>query len=284
MKSPLMDRTKKRLKSGVRQLRRRYFDTFHPFSADDLATGIAALGIGRGDGVLVHSSFDAFAGFVGKPTDVISELEKLVGPEGRVLMPTLPFGGTAVEYARQQLVFDVMRTPSRMGLLTELFRRSTDVTRSVHPTHPVAVWGRDAAAFAQGHHVANTPCGTGSPYARLLETDGKILLLGTGIGALTFFHTVEELLEKQLPQSPFTEEVFCLQSRDHSGKIVVTQTRLFEPGMSKRRNLDKLIPELRVRGAWREHQTGRLRMISLDAADIFAAVSAMADRGEYCYD
>ncbi len=181
-------------------------------------------------------------------------------------------------------LFDVRRTPSRMGLLTELFRRSAGVLRSVHPTHPVAAWGRDAAALVEGHHAARTPCGEGSPYARLLERRGKILLMGTGIGVLTFFHTIEELLEQKLPVSPFTEEVFHLQSRDDSGNIVATHTRLFEPGVSKRRNLDKLVPELRQRGAWREQRTGRLQLIALDAQDIFETVSAMAARGTYCYD
>ena len=199
-------------------------------------------------------------------------------------MPTLPFTGTAVQYARQQLIFDVRRTPSSMGLLTELFRRSADVVRSVHPTHPVAVWGHDAAALVEGHHAAGTPCGIGSPFARLLDRRGKILLLGTGVGVLTFFHTIEELLERTMPASPFTEEVFHLQSRDYSGKIVATHTRLFEPAVSRRRNLDKLIPELRQRSAWREQRTGRLQMIVLNAEDVVGTVNAMADKGTYCYD
>lgn len=284
MSVPIVKHVKTQLKTRLKQLRRLYHDSFHSFSVDDFSRSVAALGVGAGDILLVHSSFDAFAGFNGKPTDVISTLQNLTGPEGAVLMPTLPFGGTAVEYVRQQPVFDVRRTPSRMGLVTELFRRSTGVIRSVHPTHSVAVWGRDAAALAEGHHAAKTPCGICSPYARLLEMHGKIVFLGTGIDTLTFFHTVEELIEKRLPFSPFTEEVFHLQSRDHSGKIVATQTRLFDPIVSRRRNLGKLVPELRRRGDWRESRTGRLSMISLNAADVLAAVGAMADRGEYCYD
>jgi len=39
------------------------------------------------------------------------------------MMPTIPFRGTAVEYALGDPVFDVRQTVSRMGLLTELFRR-----------------------------------------------------------------------------------------------------------------------------------------------------------------
>ena len=284
MRALLLTRARQYLKARLKQTRRSYIKSFHAFSAVDLARGIAALGIGAGDTLLVHSSFDAFLGFTGRPTDVIAVLQSAVGANGAVLMPTLPFGGTAVEYARRQLVFDVMRTPSRMGLLTELFRRSAGVVRSVHPTHPVAAWGRDAVALVEGHHMAHTPCGNGSPYARLRERRGKILLMGTGIGVLTFFHTIEEVLEQKLPASPFTDEVFHLQSRDNSGNIVATHTRLFEPGVSRRRNLDKLVPELRRRGAWRERRTGCLQLIGLDAEDVFETVSAMAETGTYCYD
>ena len=284
MTSRALHRAKQYLKARQKQMRRIYVESFHAFSAEVLAREIAALGIGAGDTLLVHSSFDAFLGFTGKPTEVIAVLQNAVGAGGAVLMPTLPFDGTAVEYARRQLVFDVRRTPSRMGLLTELFRRSAGVARSVHPTHPVAAWGRDAAALVEGHYAARTPCGEGSPYARLLERRGKILLMGTGIGVLTFFHTIEELVEHNLPASPFTEEVFHLQSRDYSGNIVATHTRLFEPGVSQRRNLDKLVRELRKRGAWRQRRAGCLQMIELDADDVLSTVSAMAARRTYCYD
>ena len=80
---------------------------------------------------------------------------------GTVLMPTLPFGGVAIDYARKNPVFDVRRTPSQTGLLTEIFRRSAGVLRSVHPTHPVAVAGHGAVEMVEGHHLAATPCGRG---------------------------------------------------------------------------------------------------------------------------
>ena len=54
---------------------------------------LSALGLRPGQVVMVHSSFDRFAGFTGKPSEVIQALEDAVGPEGTLLMPTLPFTG-----------------------------------------------------------------------------------------------------------------------------------------------------------------------------------------------
>jgi aminoglycoside N3'-acetyltransferase len=282
--SGLQKRAKQYVKVRIKQARRLYLESFHAFSATDLARALGALGIGIGDTILVHSSFDAFQGFRGKPTDIIAVLESATGETGAVLMPTLPFAGTAIEYARTNPVFDVRRTPSRTGLISELFRRSPGVLRSIHPTHPVAVWGRDATALTEGHYMARTPCGRGSPFVRLLEKQGKILLLGTDIGVLTFYHAIEELLENKLPVSPFTEEEFVLQSRDYSGNIVTTRTRLFEPALSRRRNVYKLVPELQQSGGWRQRSVGRLDMVAMDAEAVVSVVNALANRGIFCYD
>lgn len=280
----MLARVKPYLKARLNQAQRLYANTFHAFSAADFLHALRALDIKAGDTVLVHSSYDAFRGFTGKPTDVIAALQQAVGPDGNLLLPTLPFSGTAVAYARSNPIFDVKRTPSRTGLLTELFRRLPAVTRSVHPTHAAAIWGRDAARLADGHHLAETPCGEHSPYARLLDQQGKILMVGTDIASLTFYHTVEALLEKRFPVSPFTVESFSLQSRDYSGTLLTTHTRLFEPALSRRRNLYKLVPALKRAHAWQEGRVGLVGLIALKAENVLGTVSAMADGGEYCYD
>lgn len=278
-------RTLKRgIKKRLKVLRQHYTRIFHSFTPDELSRALRQLGLDRGDVVLVHSSFDAFTGFTGKPTDVIEALQSAIGSEGALLMPTLPFTGTAVEYVRHAPVFDVVRTPSRMGLISELFRRTRGVVRSIHPTHPVAVWGRESEAIVRGHHQAGTPCGKGSPFSGLLDRNGKILLLGADIDSLTFYHAIEEAIEARLPFSPFTQQRFVLTSKLGDGSMVSTETRLFEPAVSRRRNLNKLVPELKRLGAWRQRRIGLLTITILNAKDVLTAVVEMLDRGIYCYD
>lgn len=273
-----------RAKKHLKEFRRFVSNAFRSFTRSDLQLALSGLGIARGDTVMVHSSFDAFEGFQGKPTDIISVLQHMVGDEGVLMMPTMMFSGTAVEYARTNPLFDVARTPSRMGLLTELFRRSPGVVRSIHPTHPVAIWGYDANVIATGHHLAQTPCGVGTPFEALLKRHGKIALLGTDISALTFYHMLEEAIERDLPLGPFTDEVFHLRSRTRDGLILDTNGRLFEPAVSRRRNLYKMVPYLKKSGAWREARVGGLKITVLAAADVDEVVRSMNKQGIHCYD
>jgi len=275
---------KDRLKGWRKRLRLAYVRRWRAFGADDLRTTLHRLGVKSGDVVMVHSSFDRFAGFSGKPSDVIRVLQEVVGPMGTLLMPTLPFTGTAVDYISRGMIFDVRRTPSQMGLLTELFRRSPDVSRSVHPTHSVAAWGARTTDMLSNHHLARTPCGEGSPFARLLEHDGRFLSLGAGIESMTFFHYVEEVLEPGMPVSPFTKDEFTLQSRDETGAMLVSKMRLFEPALSRRRDLRKLVPILRQQGAWAETRLGELDIVLLHVRDVITACRGLAAQGVYCYD
>ena len=275
---------KTRVKKHVKALRRWRANTFHSFTPVDLQRALTACGLKPGDTLLAHSSFDAFEGFQGKPTDVISVLQAVVGNAGTLMMPTMTFSGTAVDHARAKPTFDVARTPSRMGLLTELFRRSPGIVRSIHPTHPVAVWGRGADAIATGHHMARTPCGEGTPFDALRQRQGAIVLLGTDINVLTFFHLLEEVLEADLPVAPFTDEVFHLQSRTRGGEILDTHCRLFEPAVSRRRNLHKMVPYLKAAGAWREAKVGGLKITILPVVAVEQVVRNMHMQGVYCYD
>ena len=271
----------KAMRSGLRS---RYARTFHSFGPTELASRLRSLGLEHGDVILVHSSFDAFIAFDGRPTDVIRVLQQSVGRDGVVLMPTMPFTNTAVAWVRDHPCVDMRRTPSRMGLISEVFRRAPGVFRSTHPTHPVAGWGRDVIGMLADHHLALTPCGKSSPYHNLLERGGKIVLLGADFASLTIFHTAEELFESRLPVSPFTVEVFVLEGIATDGTKHTITTRLFEPSVSRRRNLSPLLRELTERGAVRKTKAGLLAIVVITARDVIDAVGTLAGRGIYCYD
>lgn len=268
-------RVKQRMKQGLRRNAIRFARFRYGLVADDLGDFLRVLGVQRGDVLFVHSSFDAFRGFVDlPPLAAIKVLQDAVGPEGTLAMPTLPFTGSALMYVASDPVFDVRRTPSKAGLLTELFRRMPGVVRSVHPTHPAAVWGAKATALVRNHELADTPCGRPSPYQKLLDHDGRILMLGTGIMAMTFFHTVDELLESALPFTPFTKARFVLRSRDLDGRVVETRTRLYDPASAEARaRFERSLPVLMKKaGTWRQDRIGELDAILIDANDVVDAL------------
>jgi aminoglycoside 3-N-acetyltransferase len=282
-KPGLVRALKQRLKSWLRWGRNGYIRAFLSFDNDALSALLGRLGLEAGDVVLAHVAFNQFFGFQGGPGDVIQVLQRALGPSGTLLMPTLPFRETAVEYAERQPLTDLVRTPSAMGFVTEIFRRLPGVIRSCHPTHSVAAWGVRAAELTGDHHLAETPCGKNSPFLRLLDVGGKILFLGADISNMTFYHGVEEILEPRLPVSPFTKTWYELRTRDGEGTVRTTRTRLFDPEVSRRRDMNLLLPELRRAGVWREGKAGGLHAWLVRASDALAACESMALQGRFVY-
>ena len=79
-------KTKRVLKGQMKSLRVKYARWRHQFEKEALAAALSQLGLREGGLVMVHSSFDRFEAFSGKPTDAISAIEEVVGLTGTVLM------------------------------------------------------------------------------------------------------------------------------------------------------------------------------------------------------
>ena len=93
---------------------------------------------------------------------------------------------------KQNPVMDVLYTPTCVGVLTELFRKREGVYRSLHPTHSLAAFGKNAEEFISGEENIKTPCGKGGAYYRLWERNAQILLIGVNFTRNTFIHGLEE--------------------------------------------------------------------------------------------
>lgn len=280
----LLRPAKKWLRGPYRSLRTRYVRWRYGFGPPELLQSLREVGIQLNDVVLMHSAATGFEGFSGSIPDAIETVQQAVGPGGTLLMPTLSMSGSAIEFAQSGKVFNIRTTPSQVGLLTEVFRRSPDVIRSAHPTHSVAVRGPNTAWWIENHHLSGTPCGVGTPFHRLLERQGKILLAGVGISAMTFYHCIEELLESRLPESPLTSERYVMKCKLETGTIETAPMRLYVPVVSSRRRLQPLEAELRRKGRWHESRCGTLDLIALNAGEVLETVREMADRGEFCYE
>lgn len=149
-----------------------------------LAGQLHRLGVERGDAVLVHSSFKSLG--IADPEEIITALLAALGPEGTLLMP-------ALTYLQQPAhVHDTRRTPTCVGFLTEYFRTRPGTLRSLHPTHSVCAVGARAAALLSEHDRDHTPCGPHSPFNRLMQEGGKVLMIGCGLRPNTSMHAVEE--------------------------------------------------------------------------------------------
>jgi aminoglycoside 3-N-acetyltransferase len=189
---PAYQHLRRRLRQLDRAIDRR---TLSPDALHDL---LRELGITSGATVMVHSSMDEITRRVPgmSPLTLVHLLQETLTADGTLLMPTFPFLGKQRAYVEKRRVFDVARTPSQVGLLTEVFRRLPGVVRSLHPTHSVAAWGRHAVTLTQDHH-RGTAFGEASPIYRLRNVGGVVVGLGTGLGdSFTILHVPEEVHPK----------------------------------------------------------------------------------------
>ncbi|MFH1006715.1 MAG: AAC(3) family N-acetyltransferase [Candidatus Latescibacterota bacterium] len=155
--------------------------------AEDLWAG----GLRRGGAVLVHSSLSSMGTVPGGAETVIRGLLDALGPKGTLLMPAHSYKHVDSE----RPVFDVVRTPSNIGAIPEVFRTRPGTMRSLCPTHSVCGVGAQTERLLKDHQLDDTPCGAHSPYRMLRDVGGQILFLGCGLSPNTSMHGVEEMAD-----------------------------------------------------------------------------------------
>ncbi len=155
-----------------------------------LAGAIRAASVRPGGVLLVHASLRSLGEVPGGAATVIAGLRQALGPDGTLLMPALSYAAVTRERPR----FDLVLTPSNVGVIAESFRRQPGVMRSLHPTHSVCGIGPAAAALLGKHGQDATPCGAHSPFRLLPQAGGQLLMLGCGLAPNTSFHAIEELV------------------------------------------------------------------------------------------
>jgi len=159
--------------------------------ASALQEALADLGVEPGDTLMVASSWEHASAVAASPVALVQTLLGLLGPEGTLCMPAYPvlLPGAA---------FDLRRTPSRAGLVTEIFRRMPGVRRSAQLSSVAAVGPRADELLGQ-HHLSPYASGPLSPHAKIAETGGKVLCLGVGAEYNTLLHCAEDFLQKDFP-------------------------------------------------------------------------------------
>lgn len=174
-----------------------------PYSRERLAADLVALGLPHGQDVLVHAAFSALGKVEGGPASVVGAIRDVVGQEATILAPAYPMSTTMYEWMITPEPFDVRASRSRMGAISEYMRALPDARRSAHPTHSVVAIGPRAEDYTAHHHQGDTPAGPHSPFWHHTLMGGSILCLGSGIGKVTSYHVIEDLV----PDFPF--EVYC---------------------------------------------------------------------------
>ncbi|MFM7595966.1 MAG: AAC(3) family N-acetyltransferase [Flavobacteriales bacterium] len=251
---------------------------------ESLKTALLNAGIHTGNQLMVHASLSKIGYIEGGAETVVDVLKEIVGTQGMILMPTSPIARLQLDYVSENPVFDVLRTPSAMGKLSEVFRTSDGVIRSYHPTEPVAAWGAKAYEYINEHTTKNTPYHWNSPYGKLIQHGGKILYIGVTLdNAGTHLHTLEDALDVGVPV--YYSKEFKLQVIDYEGNDKIVSTKVHNPDYSKKRRCDELLPIFLREGVYSEVMIGQAKTLVFDAKKMFdVMVRAFNERGVTMYN
>lgn len=176
------------------------------------------MGIKKGDTVFVHSSIEKL-NIDFEPSEVFKLLLDIVGEEGTLLFPCWHFKTRAEEYfSKPHKTFNVRRTRSKMGYLTEFARLQTFSVRSLHPTNSIVAVGKHAEIIIKEHHKDIYPCGNYSPFYRMMNYDAKIIGLGVDVDNMSFLHCVEDVENDTFPLETRMNKVYSEPVIDIDGK------------------------------------------------------------------
>lgn len=233
-------------------------------SKSQLITDLKNIGIKEGDSVLVHSSLSKIGFVEDGPKTVIDALFETIGETGTLLFPAFPAKGRNKTYLQGDPSFDLLNTPSQMGSITEYFRKLPGVLRSLHPTDSVCARGPLAGYYTNSHYGQLTPYNENSPFRKLCNKEGKILMLGTTLnGACTNLHTLEDAVDFKF--SVYDKEVFTVKIIDEKGAEKIMQTKVHDPEYSAKRNCDALKPMFEKHGVLVNGFVGEAKSMLIDA-------------------
>jgi aminoglycoside 3-N-acetyltransferase len=212
-----------------------------------IADFLKRLGVKAGDVVFVHSSWENLNSGLLSASEVIKILLNHVGEEGTLAMPAIP---NIPQVAGAK--FNVRRTPSAAGMLTEVFRRYPNVKRSINLNHSVCALGPSAEYLIKDHHFSETSWDENSPYYRLGELENA-WIIGLGVGhrlqVATSLHCVESALwkENKYFRKLFRKEI-CYEYKNSLGETgqhcyVQRSGQIYTPKIAKYFSNDELVEE-----------------------------------------
>jgi aminoglycoside 3-N-acetyltransferase len=274
---------KDRLKRYARKKRLKEIrETQVPVTLAAFELALRDLSLGEGQIVFVHSGADWLRSVEGGPMRVIETLRTIIGPEGTLLMPSFPFDGLAVDFLKTS-TFDSRRSPSKMGLLTELFRRIPGVVRSLHPSHPVCAVGFAAEELTESHHHDPRPFGPTSPFARFEAMGGKILMIGVDSTYLTHVHVVEDALGSAFPKSVYLDEPMTVEILGRDDAPLKITTYVHNPAVSRMKSIACFEDEWVRAGLLRRGTIGHIGLRIFDAVALSSVLREWAKQGKTIY-
>ncbi len=243
---------------------------------EDLINSFDALGIAKGDKLIVHSGVSNIGKLKGGLQPLYAHLRERVGPEGTLLFPAFTFDSLMKTYLDGSPEFSSNDSATTMGALSQIALNDPERIRSIHPTHSVIGFGKDLDYFLGSHHNDPTPFGPSSPFSRLSEQHGKILTIGVGLNSTTSFHVAEDRLGDSFPIKVYLDKSYSLSCKDANNRSLTVTTRCHDPYLSRIRDGDLMKQALLEREYLKVFPLGNNAVSVLDSNALDALLVEMA--------
>lgn len=183
---------------------------------------VKELGINPGDNLFIHASIDrlnlTFPFF-----SVFSIIRKVVGDQATIAFPTYP-PMSSYRFLKSGEVFNIKKSPSYTGILSEFARRQKSAVRSLHPSKSVTALGPLAEEWTKEHHLSPYPYDYNSPYYKICDHNTKIIGLGVRSTYLSAVHAPDDTLRDTFPVNPYHPELFKAKCINKNGEEVIVET------------------------------------------------------------
>jgi aminoglycoside 3-N-acetyltransferase len=263
---------------------RRRVASLQPLTEEDFKDILKSyLGLGAGDVVYVHSGIDglnlAFPFY-----RILFLIKEVIGHSGTVLFPTYPNHRiSSYEYLQQGNVFNVRRTPSYTGILTEFARRQRNAVRSLHPTKSVCAIGPAAREITATHHLSPYPYDTCSPYYKLIEGGGRIVGLGATTNYISFGYCVDDALKEKFPVRVYHDQVFDAACINYQGERVIVRTYAHDMSTVVHPDMPRFMKDYVSEEACRDVNLRGMKFFRASAPKLFAEMMELAGRDIIAY-
>ena len=263
---------------------RRRVVSLPPLNEDDFRNIlIDQLGLRTRDLVYVHSGIDGLS--LSFPFyRILFLIKEVIGRGGTVVFPTYPNHRiSSYEWLKQGNVFDVQRTASYTGILTEFARRQRGAVRSLHPTKSVCAIGPAAKEITATHHLSPYPYDTCSPYYKLIESGGKIIGLGATTNYISFGYCVDDALKEKFPVRVYHDESFDAPCINYEGERVTVKTYAHDMSTTVHPDMPRFMRTYVSEEACRDLNIKEMKFFRASAPKLFDEMMELAKRGIIAY-
>lgn len=239
----------------------------------DVTSALISIGVRKGSTLLVHPDAIVAAQFPPMASErrldlLIAAIEAAIGPSGTLVIPTFSYSLSRGE------VFDVLNTPSAVGMVSQRFCKLPGVVRSCDPILSFACRGPLAQELCA---LPVKECfGPESVFAALHRRNADIVDVGCSISrGGTFVHYVETVHGVDYRyRKEFSGTVILPGGQMRECSVVYNVRDLTRKAEADFRRLQKRLAD---DGKLRCAEVGRSRIMAVAANDLFGTAWKMLD-------